>query len=209
MKRPSLSTSHSRGRPTKTSPEERAREEVAREQHFALPLFGMILGKAMTGRRRENAGIVADRGGGPNRTPATARARVCGTGRMTRNSPAFGRTARGVEDAEDFDPVQLGPDTIWNDVACPGNHQLPSAMNAPGTAKGRVLPQETNGVGNALHQSPGGSGILSGNMLGFVIEIPQGRGEPPNLHRHPTFPARPSRGHRSRIPRCRLRQSRS
>ena len=77
-----------------------------------------------------------------------------------------------MENAEDFDTVQLGSDTIRNDMGCSGDYQLAGAVDAAGTAKGRILPQEADDVGNALNQRMGSGRILSGNVLGFVVQIP-------------------------------------
>ena len=90
-----------------------------------------------------------------------------------------------MEDAEDFDSVQFGSDTVRDDVACSGNYQFPSAVDSARTAKGRIFSQETNGAMNALNQRSSRSGILPSNVPGFAVQIPQRRREPPNPARAP------------------------
>jgi len=93
-----------------------------------------------------------------------------------------------MEDAEDFDPVRLGSDTIRDDVARSGDYQLPGPLKPTRTANGRTFSRQTNRTMHKFDHGPSRRRIFSRDGLGLAIQIPQRRREPPNLHRRPTCP---------------------
>ena len=105
------------------------------------------------------------------------------------NQHLFGPLSRyfsgALEHPQDFNPVQAGSYAIRQDVAGIGHHELSSAVDAPWMAKSRIVCQKIYGLVDSLNHKPCGLGVFLGNVVGLLVEVLKGCGQPPNLHLPP------------------------
>lgn len=87
---------------------------------------------------------------------------------------------------KDLYPVQSRPHAIWNNVAGIWHNKLASTVDTTWMAECRAFSQKTHSKVDSHNHQPCGLVIIFGNEAGFLVEVLQRCGQPPNLHLLPT-----------------------
>ena len=92
-----------------------------------------------------------------------------------------------MEYSQDFNPVESRPDTIRNNITRVWHNEFASAVNTARVAESGIICQKFHGLVDSPHHKLCGLRIVFSNIVGFLIEILKGCGQPPNLHLLPTL----------------------
>lgn len=93
--------------------------------------------------------------------------------------------SRAVKYPQYLDPIQPRPYSIRQDVAGIGYNEFSRAVDPTWVAKSGVFCEKVHGMVYSFHDEPCGLWVVSGNVVGLLIEVLNSCRQPSNLHLHP------------------------